>query len=90
MSRGNLHGKSVFVTGAYGLLGSWLTKELVAQGARTTVLRRDAVVSSALVLEGTERLVNVVYGDIADGRLMERILGEYEVETAIAVVVSAG
>jgi CDP-glucose 4,6-dehydratase len=72
---------SVFVTGAYGLLGSWLVKALVARGARTTVLKRDAVMSSALVLEGTERQVNVVHGDVRDHELIERVLGQYEVDT---------
>jgi CDP-glucose 4,6-dehydratase len=76
----SLQGLSVFVTGAYGLLGSWLTKGLLDRGARVTVLKRDVVVSSALTLEGTEQRVNVVNGDICDGPLMERALGEYEVD----------
>ena len=69
------------MTGAYGLLGSWLVKALVARGARVTVLKRDAVSASALVLEGTEQLVNVVHGDVCDAPLLERALGEYEVDT---------
>jgi CDP-glucose 4,6-dehydratase len=81
MSGETLRGHSVFVTGAYGLLGSWLAKALVAHGVRTTVLRRDVVVSSALELEGTERRVNVVRGDICDAPLMERALNEYDVDT---------
>ena len=81
MTRPDLSGRSVFVTGAYGLLGSWLVKTLVEQGARTTVLKRDDVVGSALMLEGTERRVNVVHGDICDGALMQRALGEYQVDT---------
>jgi CDP-glucose 4,6-dehydratase len=76
-----LRGRSVFVTGAYGLLGSWLVKALIEHGAHTTVLRRDMVPSSALELEGTERFVNVVRGDICDAPLMERTLNEYEVDT---------
>ncbi len=76
-----LDGRSVFVTGAYGLLGSRLVKQLVELGARVTVLKRDFVVSSALVLEGTEERVNVVHGDICDGSLIERALAEYEVES---------
>ena len=74
-------GRSVFVTGAYGLLGSWLVKDLEAQGARVTVLKRDDTVTSALTLEGTERRVNVVRGDVADLALVERALTEYEVDT---------
>ncbi len=76
-----LDGRSVFVTGAYGLLGSQLVKQLVELGARVTVLKRDFVVTSALVLEGTEKRVNVVHGDICDGSLIERALAEYEVES---------
>ena len=74
-------GRSVFVTGAYGLLGSWLVKDLEGQGARVTVLKRDDTVTSALALEGTERRVNVVRGDVADLALIERALTEYEVDT---------
>ena len=33
----------MFVTGAYGLLGSWLVKRLLELGAGVTVLKRDAV-----------------------------------------------
>jgi CDP-glucose 4,6-dehydratase len=73
--------RSVFVTGAYGLLGSWLVKALLNRGVRTTVLRRDAVAVSALALEGTDQRVNVVHGDVCDGPLMERALSEYEVDT---------
>jgi len=75
-----LNGRSVFVTGAYGLLGSWLVKALVERDAHVTVLRRDSIVNSALTLEGTEARVNVVRGDICDAALMDRVLGEYEVD----------
>jgi CDP-glucose 4,6-dehydratase len=73
--------RSAFVTGAYGLLGSWLAKALLARGARVTVLQRDQVSASALVLEGTEPRVNVVRGEVTDAALLERALGDYEVDT---------
>ena len=73
--------RSALVTGAYGLLGSWLVKALLARGATVTVLKRDAVAASALVLEGTERLLSVVHGDVTDAPLLERTLGEYEIDT---------
>jgi CDP-glucose 4,6-dehydratase len=85
----SLRGRSVFVTGAYGLLGSWLVKALHARGARVTVLKRDAVSASALVLEGTERLVNVVHGDVCDAALIERVLFEYEVDTVFHLAAQA-
>lgn len=81
MSYVTLGGRSVFVTGAYGLLGSWLVKQLIEQDARVTVLKRDLVTTSALVLEGTERHVTVVRGDICDGALVARALAEYEIDT---------
>jgi len=76
-----LRGRSVFVTGAYGLLGGWLVKALLERGARTTVLKRDNTVGSALELEGTERRVSVVHGDLCDPLLMERVLSEHEIDT---------
>ena len=76
-----VNGPSVFVTGAYGLLGSWMVKALLDEGARVVVLRRDTVSASALLIEGTEQRVNVVFGDICDAPLIERILSEYEVDS---------
>ncbi|MGZ4197240.1 MAG: NAD-dependent epimerase/dehydratase family protein [Solirubrobacteraceae bacterium] len=81
MPTSTLSGRSVFVTGAYGLLGSWLVKALLERRARITVLRRDTVAASALTLEGTEERVNVVAGDVCDAGLIDRALSEYEVDT---------
>jgi CDP-glucose 4,6-dehydratase len=75
-----LTGRSVFVTGAYGLLGSWLVKSLLEAGAQVTVLRRDSVVHSALTIEGTEARTNVVHGDLLGDHLLERVLAEYDVD----------
>jgi len=73
--------RSVFVTGAYGLLGSWLTRALVARGDRVIVLQRDRAPRSALSLDGVEDAVDVVHGDLVDEGLMARALGEHEVDT---------
>lgn len=81
MTPAALSGRSVLVTGAYGLLGSWLVKSLLEQDARVTVLKRDSVVASALQIEGTERHVNVAHGDICDAALIERLLAEYEIDS---------
>jgi CDP-glucose 4,6-dehydratase len=89
MSDAELGGRSVLVTGAYGLLGSWLAKALVAQGARVTVIKRDDTMASALTLEGTEQRVNVVRGDVADLSLIERALTEYEVDTVFHLAAQA-
>lgn len=78
-----LAGTSVFVTGAYGMLGFWLVEALLARDARVVVLRRDQVAASALVLEGLERRCAVVSGDLADLALLERTIGEYECRTVL-------
>jgi CDP-glucose 4,6-dehydratase len=76
-----LNGRSVLVTGAYGLLGSWLVKTLLEGGARVTVIRRDNPARSALTLMGLGEKVDVVHGDICTEGLTERALAEYEVDT---------
>jgi CDP-glucose 4,6-dehydratase len=72
---------SVFVTGAYGLLGSWLVRALVRRGERVVVLRRDRAPRSALLLDGVEDAVDVVHGDLNEPGLVARALGEHEVDT---------
>ena len=72
--------RSVFVTGAYGLLGSWLVRALVARGDRVVVLQRDRAPRSALLLDGVEDALDVVHGDLVEPGLVARALGEYEVD----------
>jgi CDP-glucose 4,6-dehydratase len=73
--------RSVFVTGGYGLLGSWLVRALVARGDRVVVLRRDRTPRSTLLLDDVERAVDVVHGDLVEPGLVARALGEYEIDT---------
>src|SRR3989440_6080448 len=73
-------GRSVLVTGAFGLLGSWLVKALVETGAAVTVVRRDEIAGSPLELMGLQQAVNVVPGDICGEGLVARVLAEYEVQ----------
>ena len=80
MAQLDLNGRSVFVTGAYGLLGSWLVRALLDRGADVTVLRRDLTARSALVLSGDEQRCSVVTGDLCEPGLIERAIGEYECE----------
>jgi CDP-glucose 4,6-dehydratase len=72
--------RPVLVTGATGLLGSWLSRALLARGARVVVIVRDEVPDAALVTAGDlERCVRV-RGDVEDGRLLERVLVEHEID----------
>ncbi len=75
------HDRRVFVTGATGLIGSWLVKSLHAAGADVVCLVRDWVPQSALLREGELLQVKVVRGDLRDPALLERALGEYEIAT---------
>jgi CDP-glucose 4,6-dehydratase len=72
--------RSVFVTGGTGLLGSWLVKQLLDAGSNVVCLVRDWVPQSELVRSRRIEQVNTVRGDIIDRDLIERALGEYEVE----------
>ena len=72
---------SAFVTGGYGLLGTWLVRALLERGDRVVVLRRDDPSASALRLEGLEERCEVVPGDVCDAAALERALGDYEVDT---------
>jgi CDP-glucose 4,6-dehydratase len=73
--------RRVFVTGATGLLGSWLTEALIERGADITCLVRDWVPQSRLVgSRGWER-ANLVRGELEDGALLTRVLNEYEIDT---------
>jgi CDP-glucose 4,6-dehydratase len=76
-----LTGRSVLVTGAYGLLGSWLVKALRESGARVVVIRRDEPAVSGLTLLGLADQVDVVAGDICAEGLVARVLNEYEVDS---------
>jgi CDP-glucose 4,6-dehydratase len=63
------------------MLGSWLVRALLDAGARVTVLRRDQVNASPLVLDGLEERCTVVRGDVVDAALMDRALGEHEIDS---------
>ena len=75
--------RPTFVTGATGLVGSWLVQRLVDARADVVCLVRDWVPQSELVRTGTIEKVKVVRGDICDRNILERTLGEYEIDTVI-------
>ena len=73
--------RPTFVTGATGLLGGWLVRSLLDGGADVVCLVRDWVPQSALIRDGILDQIKVVRGDVTDQKLLERVLGEYEIDT---------
>lgn len=75
--------RPAFVTGGTGLVGSWLVQRLVEAGADVVCLVRDWVPQSELVRTGLIEHVKVVRGDVRDRGLLERALGEFEIDTVL-------
>lgn len=73
-------GRRVLVTGATGMVGSWLTKELVELGASTVALIRDPDPQSELYRSGVIRGIGVVSGVLEDFGAVERAINEHEIE----------
>src|SRR5512143_134884 len=75
--------RPTFVTGGTGLVGSWLVKRLIEAEADVVCLVRDWVPQSELVRKKWIEQVKVVRGDVRDREVLERALGEYEIDTVI-------
>jgi CDP-glucose 4,6-dehydratase len=73
--------RTVFITGATGLLGGHLTSRLLELGASIVALTRDWRPETVFARDGLAARVTLVHGDICDGDLLKRILAEYEVQT---------
>lgn len=75
------NGRPVLVTGASGLIGSWLVKDLLDLGARVAVLLRDQDPQSELIRSGDLRRCSVVQGNLEDFWALERAVSLHEVDT---------
>lgn len=79
----------MLVTGCTGLLGSCLVKELIDQGANVTGLVRDTVPKSNLYQGEQVKQMNIVHGALEDLDVIERALGEYEIDTVFHLAAQA-
>src|SRR5437764_3838951 len=75
--------RPVFVTGGTGLVGSWLVHRLTQLGSQVVCLIRDWVPQSELIRSSDLQKVVTVRGDVQDQALLERTLGEHEINTVI-------
>ena len=73
--------KRVLVTGATGMVGSWLTKWLVEAGAYTVAFVADLDPQSEMVRSGLIDYVSVMNGRLEKYDEVERAINNHEVDT---------
>ncbi|WP_207643686.1 GDP-mannose 4,6-dehydratase [Desnuesiella massiliensis] len=81
--------RNVFITGCTGFLGSYMSKKLVELGANVTGLVRDTIPKSNLYVGDHYKKMNIVQGSLEDYDLIERALGEYEIDTVFHLAAQA-
>ena len=74
-------GRRVFVTGATGLVGSWLVRELLGRGSEVVVLVRDADPQSQLLRSGDIARTSVVNGAVEDLGTVTRAINQHRPDT---------
>jgi CDP-glucose 4,6-dehydratase len=89
MSQKNWLNKNIFITGCTGLLGSWLTEELINLGANIIGLQRDQVPQARIYREGIIDKITVIPGNLEDYNVIERALNEYEIEVVFHLAAQA-
>ena len=73
-------GKNVLVTGATGLVGSWLVQDLLLQGANVSCLVWDADPTSELISSKLIDQTLVINGDLADVAACEKAISSSKCE----------
>lgn len=71
----------VYVTGASGIVGSWLVKNLLNNGAYVVALIHDSDPKTELFRTGTVNQIAVVNGCLEDYAVQERAINEHEIDT---------
>jgi CDP-glucose 4,6-dehydratase len=73
--------RRVFVTGATGIVGSWLVKGLLQKGAHVVALVRDWDPQSELIRSGDVNQTSVISGALEEFATVERAINEHEIDT---------
>jgi CDP-glucose 4,6-dehydratase len=74
-------GSRILVTGASGIVGSWLVKKLLQVGAFVVTLIRDWNPQSELIRSGDVRWTTVVSGELENFHTLERAISENDIDT---------
>jgi CDP-glucose 4,6-dehydratase len=77
----NWQGRRTLVTGATGMVGSWMVKRLLAEGAEVVALMRDWNPQSELIRSGDINRVNVINGSLEDYAALDRAINKHDVDT---------
>ena len=73
--------RRVFVTGATGMVGYWVVKDLIAAGARVVALVRDPDPQAGFFRSDDYLRTSLMKGDVEDFASLERALNDHEVDT---------
>jgi len=73
--------KSVLITGATGLVGSWLVKELLMRNARVSALILDPEPSSELFRSGDSKRIEIVNGNLSSFDDVSRAVSQSSAQT---------
>src|SRR6058998_702797 len=74
-------GRRTLVTGATGLIGSWLVQNLLGAGAEVVALIRDADLQSEIYRSRAIERVRVVQGSVEDFGTLGRAVNDFEIQT---------
>ena len=76
----------VFITGATGLLGSFIAKKFLDNGYQVTALKRQH--SDLSLLSGYDQKIDWIIGDVLDNAALEKGISEAEIVVHAAAIVS--
>ena len=73
--------KRVLITGATGLVGSWLTKRLLEENSYVVAFVRDSDPQSEFFKSGIYKNTTLVQGELENFLSVERAINEHEIDT---------
>lgn len=79
--RVDLEGERVLITGATGMVGSWLVKELIKRGSMVVALVRDVDYQTEFYRSGDYLQTAIVNGSLENFSTIDRAINEYEIDT---------
>lgn len=72
--------KKILITGATGLLGSWLAKRLIKEKAKIFALIRDFDPQSELIRSEDYKKISIINGPLQDFSTLERAIASNDIE----------